>query len=293
MIIIWLSAQIGLAAAAVLAVGDRPARRVAAALFLAAGATLPWLTPPRPLPRVVLALVALIAFLKTTQIASTLGPWPIRQRFWHVVSLFHVYNIRSIQPGIPRKLVWAAALHGALVVLAFIVLAQLGSLKGFAHTPIRLTCGVVLLYSFMAFLSELTRFGYHAVGIEVPPNQRAPIEARSAQEFWGKRWNRFVSEWLSHFIFLPLVRRGRPVLGLFAAFCVSASMHAWLAAVALDSWAALRMGMFFVVQGVFVAAETRLSLHTWPLPVARVWTIFVVLGPSPLGIDPFLRVFGL
>lgn len=87
--------------------------------------------------------------------------------------------------------------------------------------------------------------------------------------------------------------RRRPVLGLFVAFCVSASMHAWLAAVALDSWAALTMGMFFVLQGVFVAAERRLSLHTWPVPVARARTILVVLGPSPLGIDPFLRVFGL
>ena len=293
MFTLWISAQIGIAGAAVLAAGESAARRAAAALFLSAGAALPWLTPPRPLPRVILAFVALIAFIKTTQIASIPGPWPMWRRLWHLFSPFHVCSTRSIRPGVSGRLAWNVILQGGLVILALAVLAELGSLTGVVRTVIRLMCGIILLTGIMTLLSDLTRFGHHAVGIEVPPNQRAPILAQSVREFWGKRWNRFVSEWLSQFIFLPMVRRRRPVLGLFGAFCVSALMHSWLAVVALDSRAALTMGMFFVLQGVFVVAETRLRLNTWPAPAARAWTILAVLSPSPLGIDPFLRVFGL
>ena len=70
-----------------------------------------------------------------------------------------------------------------------------------------------------------------------------------AAEFWGERWNRTVGEWLYRFAFRPLARRRRPMLGLAAAFALSALLHAWMFVVALDVRAGFMAGAFFLVQG--------------------------------------------
>jgi hypothetical protein len=289
----WVAAQVGVAVAAALVVGAGATRRAAAALLVGAGATLPWLSPSGPLSRVVLSFVALMAFLKTIQIAFTPGPWPARRRLWHLFVLLDVRRTRFITPAVDWRMLGNVFLQGALAGAAFFVLARLGTLPGQAREVARLICGATLLYAFLEGLSGIMQFGHRVVGIEAPANQHAPILARSAGEFWGERWNRCVSEWLRQFVFRPLARRHQPALGLLAAFAASAALHAWVTAPALGARAAVMMAGFFLVEGVIVLAETRLSLRTWPAPLARAWTIFVLLGPSPLGLDPFLRVFGL
>jgi D-alanyl-lipoteichoic acid acyltransferase DltB (MBOAT superfamily) len=190
-------------------------------------------------------------------------------------------------------LVGRILIQGAVVGGAFLALAHLSLATDTVRKIARLMCGVALLYALMGALSDITQFAHRLLGIDVPTNQEAPILARSAQEFWGQRWNRYVSAWLSHFVFRPLARLHHPVLGLAAAFVVSAAIHAYLAAAPLGARAGVSMSLFFLVQGLVVLVERRLRLSTWPDSVARGWTIFVVLGPSPLGIDPFLRIFNL
>ena len=122
---------------------------------------------------------------------------------------------------------------------------------------------------------------------------RNGVRARTVAEFWGKRWNRAVGEWLGEFVFAPLARCGHPALGLMSAFVASALVHAWLAAVALGELrAALSIAAYFVVQGGAVLVERRLGVRAWPPAVARAWTALVVAGPSPLGVGPFLRTLG-
>lgn len=72
----------------------------------------------------------------------------------------------------------------------------------------------------------------------------------------------------------------------------SGALHGWPILVALGTSAAFSMVLFFVIQGVFVLAESRLSIHTWPVTMARTWTLVILLASSPLLIDPGLRVFG-
>ena len=125
------------------------------------------------------------------------------------------------------------------------------------------------------------------------PIQETPIAARSLRDFWGKRWNRPVSAWLHRFFFLPLARQHRPDLGLCCAYLVSGAIHAWLAWVALGAFAAFGMAVFFGLQGVFILAEDRLQVHAWPVPLARAWTLTLLLATSPLIIDPYLRILHL
>jgi hypothetical protein len=63
--------------------------------------------------------------------------------------------------------------------------------------------------------------------------------------------------------------------------------------VALGPFAALSTIVFFVFQGGVVWAERRLRLHTWPVALARAWTLVMLLASCPLYILPALRLFGL
>ena len=125
------------------------------------------------------------------------------------------------------------------------------------------------------------------------PIQETPIAARSLRDFLGKRWNRPVSAWLHRFVFLPLARQRRPDLGLFCAYLVSGAIHAWFTLVALGAFAACEMAVFFGLQGVFILAEDRLQVHAWPVPLARAWTLTILLATSPLIICPYLRMVHL
>lgn len=276
-----------------LAAGDRAGRRLATALLLAGSVLWPWCATPQPLLRVSLAFVALLAFLNGTRLAVTSRRMPWRRRLWQLASLFDVDHVRPVSSHFSSRLLAGTAAH---LILALLCLGALGALDGFegpAQAAARLALGIFLLYGIVGFLSEVTRFVYRAIGLEVPQNQCAPALSRSAQEFWGSRWNRFVSHWLADLVFRPLARRRHAVLGILAAFLASATMHAWVALVPLGGGAALSMGLYFLVEGLVVVAEMPLRVHSWPEPVARAWTIIVVAGPSGLGIDPFLRTLGL
>jgi hypothetical protein len=145
----------------------------------------------------------------------------------------------------------------------------------------------------MELLSSSMQFFHRLAGVDPPPLQHSPILARSAGEFWAQRWNSFVSGWLNAYVFRPLARRHHPVWGMFTAFVVSAVLHFWVATLALGLLAGISMGLYFVIEGVIVLGERSLALQSWPLSLARTWMILVVLCPAILGIEPFLRVFGL
>jgi hypothetical protein len=53
------------------------------------------------------------------------------------------------------------------------------------------------------------------------------------------------------------------------------------------------MAVFFGLQGVFILAEDRLHVHAWPVPLARAWTLTILLATSPLIIGPYLRMVHL
>jgi hypothetical protein len=140
--------------------------------------------------------------------------------------------------------------------------------------------------------NQLTTFGWNAAGYRIPPQHRAPILSTSVGEFWSRRWNLNVRDWLYRHCHRPLARRGHPVLGVVAAFAVSALIHYWFIAVSLGIGWGLVMASFFVLQGLLVLVEARFSLAAWPGWLRRAWTVAAVGGPSPLFVEPCLQLFG-
>ncbi|MGQ0764031.1 MAG: MBOAT family protein [Acidobacteriota bacterium] len=290
---VWIGAQISLAIAAVLVVGGDWTRRTIAGAVLVLSASLPWFAPGVPLVRALLCFVGLLALVKTTQIAATPGPWPAWRRVWHGLVPFDVRQVRLVKPALDWPILGMVLLYGAIGAGAFVTLSASHTLPGSARLIGRFFSGALLVFAWIGGSSEIVRLAHRVLGVAVPPIQRAPLLARSAGEFWGERWNRPWSDWLRHFAFLPLARQRHGALGLFAAFAVSGVMHAWLGLVALDVPAAAMMGAFFLLQGLIVLVEARLCLRAWPRAAAHLWTLFVLLAPSPLFVAPFLRALNI
>jgi hypothetical protein len=183
--------------------------------------------------------------------------------------------------------------NGCIASAAVLTLLQTRHPGSTAMELLRLAAGVALAYAGVPLFYDAIGLCLLVAGYSWPLMHRTPIAARSVGEFWGQRWNRMMSAWLRAFIFWPLARRGGAGLGVLGSFFVSGVLHGWPILVALGASAAFSVVLFFVLQGVFVLAESRLRIHTWPVAMARTWTVVIMLASSPLFLDPVLRLFGL
>ena len=287
----------GLIAAAVLVVGRRRIQRVSAALFLACAFILEWFAPVDTASRAILAAVGMFALMATITVATSATPqWSVGYRLLHLLSLGYPLRARRIRPVLSRRIIGRFIVEGLVGGPAFLFLRHIAAAQQPPDGVIalgRLVAGIILLYACAAFLTDLIHLCFLASGEAMRPIHVTPIAARSLRDFWGKRWNRPVSAWLHRCVFLPLARQHRPDLGLFCAFFVSGAMHAWIAWVALGAFAAFGMAVFFGLQAVFILAEDRLHVHAWPVPLARAWTLTILLATSPLIICPSLCIFHL
>ncbi len=286
-----------LIAAAVVVVGRGRIQRVSAALFLVCAFILEWFAPVDAASRAILAACGMMALMATITAATSATPqWSVRYRLLHLLSLGYPLRAGRIRPVLSRRIIGRFIVEGLVGGAAFLFLRHIAAAQQPLDAVIalgRLVAGIILFYAWAEFLNDLIHFCFLASGAAMRPIQDTPIAARSLRDFWGKRWNRPVSAWLHRFVFLPLARQHRPDLGLFCAYLFSGAIHAWVALVALDAFAAFEMVVFFGLQGVFILAEDRLHVHAWPVPLARAWTLTILLATSPLIICSYLRFFHL
>ena len=286
--------QLGLFAAAVLAAGRGVIQRLCAAFFVTCAFILAWYAPGIPLARGLLAFLAGGSLMVVMKIAfSSEERLSIRGRLSQVVALPGSMRATRVRPRFSPRVVGQITVDLILAGGALLVLLHTRHRVGAIPFTGRLCAGVVLLYAGAQFVFDFARLGFLAAGWSLDSVHRTPIAARSLTEFWSRRWNRIVSAWLHGFVFLPLARRRCPRLGVFCAFLASGVLHAWPILVAVGVSGAFATLAFFVAHGAFVLAEHRLRIHAWPAFIARGWTLVVLLGSSPLFVDPGLRVFGL
>jgi hypothetical protein len=292
-----LCAHTVLMIAAVLVVGRKPIQWAGSAFFLACCFLLEWFAPVDSFWRAMLAIGGMLALMATITVAASATPqWSVWYRLLHLLSLGYPLRAGRIQPVLSRRIIGRLIVEGLVGGAAFLFLRHIALAQ---HPPDgvialgRLVAGIILLYALGQFVKDLVHFCLLASGAAMRPVHETPIAARSLRDFWGKRWNRPVSAWLHRFVFLPLARQHRPDLGLFCAYLVSGAVHAWVAGVALGAFAAFEMVVFFGLQGVFILAEDRLHVHAWPVPLARAWTLTILLATSPLIIGPYLRMVHL
>ncbi|MCH2110446.1 MAG: membrane bound O-acyl transferase family-domain-containing protein [Polyangiaceae bacterium] len=118
-------------------------------------------------------------------------------------------------------------------------------------------------------LSQLIELIVVVFGERTEPAFRAPFLSRSVREFWGRRWNRFISRFALRHIARPLAdqQRSRALIGL-TVFGASGVYHEYFAAGASGgAYVPLFMLVFFLVQGVAVLLSERLPQPPRPLGV--------------------------
>lgn len=216
------------------------------------------------------------------------------RRLWFVVTPFDIRQVTYAPRFFDRTLALATAGYALLAIMS--VIALRGLPPGVSPAPLllgRWLIGALLCYVAADALVGVIRLGYGVAGIVPPQMHRAPILSKSIQEFWGDRWNRPVHEWLWRHCFRPIARRVSPALGVAAVFAASTMIHIWTVFFGAGLNMAMAAAAFFVLQGVLLIMEHALRVRDWSTLAARAWTVVCILGPSPLFVEPVLRVVGL
>lgn len=238
-----------------------------------------------PFGQGLVAVFSLLALFKWVQWTREKRSHPPAFVAWHFVSIFDARSARRRPPGVDWGIARTVVGYGLAFGLAY------SSLQGHGPGPklSSLTVwgwfwGVVAVVGLVGGITEAVRLGHGLVGWDVPVMLDRVWAHRGVRDFWGQRWNRTVSGWLRECIFRPWVRRGRPGVGLWAAFGASAALHAYLVVFPLGPAACLPMGAFFLVQAPLCWLERRLPKGH------RMFGWAALLGTSPLFIHPFLRI---
>ena len=158
-------------------------------------------------------------------------------------------------------------------------------LKNF-RLPTILICylGTIIVWLGSEALSALFPFFALPAGRLLPPLHGAsPPLARSLSDFWGRRWNRWVSAWFRQIIFRPL--QNRPVVALFAVFLTSGVLHDLALNIPLYIVTGRKffglMTLYFLLQAVGILIERK--TRNPAMRIVLVWLF--VFGAVPLMIN--------
>ncbi len=285
-------AQCGLALLCASAAGGSRALRLFAGVGLVCMLAMPYTLAPEHITlRGFSALGGLMFVIRGSDLLRERRR-PLLERLVHACSIADLRLARKVAPYVSLRLLATGLACAAIATPVLMGAAAAPPIAAPSPLLQRWGLGTIGFYLMFEAIDRLARVIYGLVGFEVEPAQRMPILARTLGEFWGHRWNSIVRRWLSAVAFMPLARRGRPVLGGLLAFALSALIHAYLLLPAVGVRAAALMGGFFLLQGVFVAIERWLGVARWPRAVGHAWTIVLVLASVPLFLDPLLQVFG-
>lgn len=114
---------------------------------------------------------------------------------------------------------------------------------------------------------------------------KAPLKAKSLNEFWSKRWNLAFSEMTSISIFRPLKGKVGGIPALMIAFVFSGLLHELALSVPVNSGYGLPL-LYFIIQGIVVLVEKVLLDYKIRFLqnriLASLWVFFWLAVPLPL-----------
>jgi hypothetical protein len=281
---VWVASVLACAA---LSGRQDPARRHARLLGIVALLS-PILVPPTWVAaRVLLAAFGVLVLGRSLDLVRRSAGLSFWGRVWMLTALFDAREAQRRAPRLDvREAAWLLA-HVASTWLAWQLVFEHADAGAWLQ---RWGCGVILSYSLVESVQSALLLIYAGLGVEHRRVNDYPILSTTLAEFWGRRWNRAVSGWLNDNLFLPLARRRHATLGICAAFAGSTALHFWFAWVPLDLVGGAMMASFFVIHGAAMLLERQLGVASWPRAVRRAWTLAWLLLPSPLFIEPALRM---
>jgi alginate O-acetyltransferase complex protein AlgI len=198
---------------------------------------------------------------------------------WALVGLGCLYGVLGLALACLAWLVWHHARpplpDGAARVLATVLLLPRLSL--------------MLHFGIFNVLAGLWR----RAGVDARPLFRAPLAARSLNDFWSRRWNLAFSEMTALAVYRPLSARLGRRAALVSAFLASGLLHELAISVPPLAGFGLPL-LYFLLHGVLVLTERALENAGRPVSGwgrwAHVWVLAWLLLPLPILFHrPFLR----
>lgn len=267
-------------------------RRALALMVMGTALVVPFLAPADdPTLRAFLGVGSLWFLARIIELVREPRHLPVARRAWHAVGLVDTRSTRHMAPGVDRPALIRLLLCAPLVVAGWAGVYFSGQhLSGPLYWAVRWAAGALLLYMSVEVVVSAVILVYRLVGVDPRPLHDDPIRSKSIGEFWGRRWNRAVHRFLKLNVFAPVARRGHTELGLALTFLVSALFHfAFMVPAVGLGWAAM-MGAFFVLQLPLFWLERALGVARWRAPLARAWTLSLLLVFSPLFVEPVLQI---
>lgn len=268
----------------------RSAARKAASLVVACSVpVIPWLLPADALfMRGLFAVFSLLPLFKWIQSTADGDVGSVAYRVWQWSAIFDVRKTTRVRAHFDAKLLLHLIVYAATAAGGAAIVAAAGPPTP-SSWPLHLVGGVAAVIGLVQAVIDLVRLVHAALGVHVPPIQREPLLAASVRDFWGRRWNRTVSDWLRRYTFAPLARRGHGVAGVIAAFAASAAFHFYIVLVPLGVVEGLVMAAFFLAQIPLIFIERRALAEAGPLE-RRLFAIFGLAATSPLFTMPFVEI---
>jgi hypothetical protein len=215
-----------------------------------------------------------------------------------VAVLFPPIDARSVRRAKPSPriaLIAVGVIEGALAGLAFMRAAAVGPVAPYAgiESAVRMFFGGAASYLFADSVARLLEGACLSFGLEIVKPQRDPILSTSLGEFWGRRWNVSVGQWLYENAFRPVAVRAGVVAGIMAAFAASALLHFVPTFFSVGLKNAAMMASFFLAHGVLVVAESKLGVTRLRPAFGWALTMIAFIVTAPLFVEPFLEGLGL
>ncbi|GAB4846073.1 hypothetical protein Ancab_025071 [Ancistrocladus abbreviatus] len=122
------------------------------------------------------------------------------------------------------------------------------------------------------------------LGVELDPPSDEPYLSTSLEDFWGRRWNRMVSDTLRNTTYLPVrsafgKKQWARILAVVVTFAVSGLVHELIFYYMTRVSPTWEVTWFFVLNGLCMAVETSLKRA-----LGRRWSLHWILsGPLTIG----------
>jgi D-alanyl-lipoteichoic acid acyltransferase DltB (MBOAT superfamily) len=236
--------------------------------------------------------------------AITIGSW-WRFAVWFVIPPHtHWQSDLAVRKALRRDglLRWSRALLKTVLLL---FLVHLDARHRWSW-PLSEWAAAFELYFMVSGLSDFVTGASTLLGFSTHQVFRAPFLARSPADFWGHRWNLFVSGFFRRHLFLPLAKRNHVYFGAFAVFLVSGLAHEYFVIVCVKRSEYLPgyMTAFFLLQGVAVMVGTwgrshwrfvrfspvsfKVGLHLLWLAIT-VWLFLEPIEPVVIALETTIR----
>jgi hypothetical protein len=239
-----------------------------------------------------LLLAVLVMLLKLPSAARKAPPVGERGFFW-ICPLPAVDSVARIKPG-GKCAFFQTLARCAMAVVAFLAAHWLLWRAGRAHDASGIEFSYLatpLVWLGTTGFAALAQLLYLPSGRLLPAVHDSVFAARGVADFWGRRWDVWMSDWFRQVIFRPM--RRRPALAVVVVFLLSGVVHEFV--INLGLWLVVGRNQFGSMMSYFgLQAAGLFAERAWLAKHARLkrmWAWLVVVGPAPLFVNEgFLRM---